>query len=148
MERTLKALILGICLAAAAFGLVPVAHAEMRTGNYQLLITGRYDFHTWIWAISSCSGDCVSVSAIPQPVARAFEYNGSARFADGRYTLSVDVPDGLRCGDIYHGPVIPTHDVYAWDASALAGTLDSSFSSGCNGSPAGTYTYPFTLVRM
>ncbi len=124
------------------------AHAEMHTGNYELMITGRYDFHTWVWAISSCRGACVSVHAIPRPVAKAFEYNGAAQFEGGRYTLTVDVPDGLRCGDVYYGPVIPTRDVYSWDAATLAGVLDSSFASGCNGSPGGTYSYPFSLARM
>jgi len=132
----------------AALSLAPIAHAQMPTGNYQLVVTGRYDFHTWIWAISRCNGNCVAVQAIPQPVAKAFEYNGAAQFADGHYTLTVDVPDGLRCGDIYYGPVIPTHDTYSWDVATLVGSLDSSFTSGCDGSPGGTNTYPFTLARM
>lgn len=144
----MKALALSVWLTLAALWFAPAASADMRTGNYQLLITGRYDFHTWIWAISRCSGDCVSVRAIPQPVAKAFEYSGSAQFSDGRYTMAVDIPDGLRCGDIYYGPVIPTHDIYSWDASTLVGSLDSSFASGCNGSPGGTNSYPFTLAQM
>lgn len=144
----MKALALSLSLMLATLSLAPTARAGMPTGNYQLLITGRYDFHTWIWAISRCDGNCVSVHAIPQPVAKAFEYSGAAQSADGRYTLTVDVPDGLRCGDIYYGPVIPTHDTYSWDASTLMGSLDSSFASGCNGSPGGISTYPFTLARM
>lgn len=144
----MKALAVTIGLTLAALALAPVAHAGMRTGNYQLLLNGRYDFHTWIWAISSCGGDCLNVSAIPQPVAKAFEYTGAAQLANGRYTLTVEVPDGLRCGDIYYGPVIPTRDIYSWDATTLAGSLASSFASGCNGAPGGTNTYPFTLARM
>jgi len=144
----MKALALSIWLALAATFFPPVAHAEMRTGNYELLITGRYDFHTWIWAISSCPGNCVNVNAIPRPVAKAFQYSGSAQLVDGRYTLTVDVPDGLRCGDIYYGPVIPTRDVYSWDAMTLTGSVGSSFATGCDGAPGGTYTYPFTLARM
>jgi hypothetical protein len=38
--------------------------------------------------------------------------------------------------------------VYAWDAATLAGSLQSSFDTGCHGVPAGTYTYPFTLSRL
>lgn len=142
------ALTLTIWFAPAAMLFAPAAQAEMRTGNYELAITGRYDFHTWVWAISPCTGNCVTVQAIPRPVAKAFEYRGSAQFVDGRYILSVDVPDGLRCGDVYYGPVIPTHDVYSWDAVTLAGSLDSSFATGCNGAPGGSSTYPFALVRM
>ena len=58
-----------------------------------------------------------------QPVAKAFNYVGDAQLVNGRYTLTVDVPDGLRCGNIYYGPTIPTHDVYTWDATTLAGSL-------------------------
>lgn len=82
------------------------------------------------------------------PVAKAFEYTGTAHLADGRYTLAVDVPDGLRCGNVYYGPIIATHDVYSWDAASLQGTLTSSFASGCDGTPGGAFSYPFSLVRL
>ena len=57
-------------------------------------------------------------------------------------TLVIDVPDGLRCDDVYYGPVIPTHDVYTWDAVTLTGTLQSTFAEGCDNAPGGTLTYP------
>ena len=127
------------------------AHAEPFFANYSLNIQGRYDFHTWTWAVTYCipaAADCVQIKAIPMPTAKAFEYSGDARLVDGRYTLAVDVPDGLRCGNVYYGPVIPTHDVYEWDAATLQGTLTSSFAQGCDGAPGGAFTYPFTLVRL
>ncbi|PRC43971.1 hypothetical protein C6A85_000000102615, partial [Mycobacterium sp. ITM-2017-0098] len=95
----------------------PSADAAPFFANYQLLVQGRYDFHTWTWAVSHCipaAPDCRHISAIPMPVAKAFEYVGDARVVDDRYTLSVDVPDGLRCGNVYYGLVIPTRDVYSW----------------------------------
>jgi hypothetical protein len=152
----MKTRALGVILASAAVAFAPVARADMVVGNYELAIPNRYDFHTWVWAVVQCHqagslatlADCVHVSAVARPVAKAFGYEGDAQLADGRYTLTVDVPDGLRCGDIYYGPTIPTHDVYSWDATTLAGTLDSSFDTGCSGAPAGTHTYPFTLSRM
>ncbi len=152
----MKTAALTVILTSAAVTLAPVARAEMPLGNYDLAVAGRYDFHTWAWAISACklSGSlatvagCAHVSAVARPVAKAFDYEGDAQLDDGRYTLTVDVPDGLRCGDVYYGPTIPTHDVYSWDAATLSGVLDSSFATGCDGAPAGTYTYPFTLTRM
>ncbi|PRC54125.1 hypothetical protein C6A85_50340, partial [Mycobacterium sp. ITM-2017-0098] len=75
-------------------------------------------------------------------------YVGDARVVDDRYTLSVDVPDGLRCGNVYYGLVIPTRDVYSWGAVSLQGTLTSSFAAGCDGAPGGAFTYPFSLVRL
>ena len=102
-----------------------------------------------VWAISSCSSaGCVHVKSIPRPVAKAAQYEGDAQLVNGRYTLTVAVPDGLRCGDRYYGPTVATHDTYSWDAVTLAGSLDSSFAAGCDGAPAGTYTYPFALSRM
>ncbi|UXA09552.1 hypothetical protein KXD96_25360 [Mycobacterium sp. SMC-2] len=128
----------------------------MLIGNYDLGIPSRYDFHTWVWAISPCHDTsslaavaaCVHVSAIARPVAKAFDYQGDAQLADGRYTLSVDVPDGLRCGNVYYGPTIATHDIYSWDATTLAGSLHSSFATGCDGALDGSYSYPFRLSRM
>jgi hypothetical protein len=148
-----KTLTFTIALLAAALTLPPLARAES-LGNYELRVEGRYDFHTWVWAMSTCGGSlespegCVHVLAIGRPIAKAFNYQGDALLANGRYTLAVDVPDGLRCGNVYYGPVIPTRDVYSWDATTLVGTLESSFETGCDGAPGGTYTYPFTLVRL
>ena len=136
--------------ASAAMLYAPVANADMLSGNYELRIEGRNDFHTWAWAVSRCGGspDCRYITAIPMPIAKAFSYTGETQMTDGRYALTVDVPDGLRCGNIYYGPVIPTRDVYSWDAATLQGTLESSFAVGCDGRPGGTYVYPFTLVMM
>jgi hypothetical protein len=151
--ESVKTLTLTVALLATAFTLTPVARAES-LGNYELRVEGRYDFHTWLWAMSTCGGSlespegCVHVLAIGRPIAKAFNYQGDALLANSRYTLAVDVPDGLRCGDVYYGPVIPTHDVYSWDATTLVGTLESSFETGCEGTPGGTYTYPFTLSRL
>ncbi|MGW0161027.1 hypothetical protein ACWDUN_17125 [Mycobacterium sp. NPDC003323] len=138
--------------ALAATGLVgaPVAQADPFFANYQLVIPARYDFHTWAWSVSHCipaADDCRSISGIPMPVAKAFDYVGKAHLADGRYTMTVDVPDGLRCGNVYYGPIVATHDVYSWDAVTMQGTLTSSFAAGCDGAP-GTLTYPFSLVRL
>jgi hypothetical protein len=144
----LKTSTFGSILAVAAVAFSPTVRAAMTFGNYNLQIVGRYDFHTWIWSITSCPGGCVHVNATAMPVAKAFNYAGDAQLVNGRYTLTVDVPDGLRCDDIYYGPTIPTHDVYTWDATTLAGSVDSSFDAGCDGAPGGTRTYPFTLSRL
>jgi len=144
----MKSTISAMALVAAAWTVMPLAHADIPHGNFEVRISGRHDFHTWLWALSSCQSDCVHVQAIPQPVARAFPYQGDAHLHDGRLTLTVDVPDGLRCGDVYYGPVIPTRDTYSWDVTTMSGTLSSSFATGCDGAPAGTLTYPFDLVQM
>ncbi|WP_326546457.1 hypothetical protein QGN32_22970 [Mycolicibacterium sp. ND9-15] len=144
----MRAALLGVVLTVAALVTPGAAQADTSYGNFHLVIQGRYDFHTWLWAISRCPGECLHIQAIPQPIAKAFPYSGDARLADGRYTLTVDVPDGLRCGNVYYGPVIPTRDVYVWDATTRSGVLESSFATGCDGVPGGTFTYPFSLARL
>lgn len=142
----------GAALMSVATLLAPSAGAAP-IGNYSLIIPDRADFHTWIWSVTACLNgvvpqpDCVLITAIPQPVAKAYNYQNQAPLADGHYSLTVDDPFGLRCGNIYYGSTSPTHDVYVWDAVTMAGTLTSSFDAGCDGAP-GTLTYPFSLVRL
>ncbi|AKS36383.1 hypothetical protein [Mycolicibacterium goodii] len=145
----------GAVLTAAATLFAPPA-AAMALGNYNLQMPDRRDFHTYIFSmITPCaeaddSGriDCVSVQTIPQPIAKAVYTQTQASLVDNRYTMVIDDPFGLRCGDIYYGPTIPTHDVYTWDATTLAGQMVSTFDVGCDGAPGGSLTYPFTLTRM
>lgn len=145
-------------LSAASIALAPHASATMWPGNYNMHIPDRRDFHTWIWSAQSpCYAPdgsqisldkCIHVLTIPQPVAKADSSAGDAQLVNGQYTLTINEDIGLRCGDLYYGPTIPTHDVYVWDATTLTGTMTSSFDSGCDGAPGGTLTYPFGLTRM
>lgn len=140
--------VLTVLLAAAAVLLAPSANA-MAFGNYALNIQNRFDFHTWIWFIAPCTPkapDCLQVRSRHQPIARAYPYDGEARLVNGQWTLAVDDPFGLRCGNVYYGPVVPTHDVYTWDPNTFAGSMVSTFAAGCDGQP-GTLTYPFALAR-
>lgn len=151
--RGLQAGLLGTVLVPAILASAPAAHAAMAIGNYNAYVDGRYDFHTWIWSISSCAppggvDQCANVSANPMPIAKAFQWYAQAHRNGGSYSLTVDVPDGLRCGDVYYGPVVATRDTYTWDAVTLTGTLQSSFATGCDGAPGGTLSYPFSLVRL
>jgi hypothetical protein len=143
--KTGKTVTLGVALAVAPTALAPVAGAGMLVGNYQLQ-TPRDPGHSWIWEIRPCqssSPDCVHVQAVPTPNGQAVPYDGDAQLVNGRYTLTIDVPDGVRCVVSF----LPSHDTYSWDAATLAGSVDSTFDTGCGGAPGGTVTYPISLVR-
>lgn len=150
----MKSVVACTVLVVAALVSPPPASA-MFLGNYELRIPDRRDFHTWIWSmIAPCRDpdntirtDCIDVRTLPQPIAKAAYSEPKAWLVDGRYTAVIDDPFGLRCGNIYYGPTIPTHDVYTWDAATLAGTMVSSFDAGCDGAPGGEITYPITFVR-
>lgn len=138
----MKRLTLGVVLATVAVVLAPLARAQMPFGNYRI-DTPRDPGHSWIWTISPCSGDCISVIATPQPNGQAAPYRGVAHLVNGRYTMAVDVPDGVRCVVYFR----PSHDVYSWDPVTLSGSVESTFDEGCGGPPGGTDSYPFQLVR-
>ncbi|AFM18326.1 hypothetical protein Mycch_3593 [Mycolicibacterium chubuense NBB4] len=135
-----------ITLAATATVLAPPSQAAMQLGNYDLL-TNRYDRASWVWFAAACIPekfpDCVHIGARPRLKYYAY-YEGKAVLADGRYTLNVEVPDGLRCP----GYNMPTHETYSWDAVTLVGTIDSRFDVGCFNGPPGTQFWTFALQRL
>jgi hypothetical protein len=143
--KSVKVAIATTALTAAASVLAPPAHAMMALGNYDVL-TNRYDRASWVWFISVCqpaTTDCLDISATPRLKFYAY-YDGDAHLADGRYTLTVDVPDGLRCP----GYNMPTRDTYTWDEVTLAGTIDSVYDVGCFNAPPGSQFWTFALQRL
>jgi hypothetical protein len=118
----------------------------MQPGNYDVL-TNRYSQASWAWFVSPCqpfAPDCIDISAIPRLKFYAY-YDGDAHLVDGRYTLTVDVNDGLRC---LPGYSMPTRDTYTWDAVTLAGEINSVYDVGCFGGPPGTQFWTFALQRL
>ncbi|BBY27127.1 hypothetical protein [Mycolicibacterium sediminis] len=162
MTRSIRTV---IALAGTVFGLTATAlapqagAAPMRIGNYEVM-TDRWNDHSFIWSVMHSCGapdcgtymedpviapatDTLNVRAIPRPL-KSQAFQQSAFYADGRYTLIVDVPDGVRCV----GYNLPSHDVYNWDAASLVGSVASSYQSGCYGMPGSTDTYAFALQRF
>jgi len=147
--KTPKIAAVGVALAAAATVLAPVAAAGMLLGNHEEH-TPRDSGHSWLWSVRECGLDqlvntpgCVHVAAIPRPNGQATPWNADAHLVNGRYTMVVDVPDGVRC-TVYF---LPSHDTYSWDMVTLQGSVDSVFDAGCGGAAGGTVSYPFTLMR-
>lgn len=139
----MKSLALAVALTAALVAFAPVSQAEMQVGNYAVQ-TPRDPGHSWIWAIRPCTTPgCLQVQAIPQPNGQAAPFRENAQLANGQYTMTVDIPDGVRCVVYF----LPSHDVYTWDPVTLAGSVVSTYESSCGGGPGGSDTYPFQLVR-
>jgi hypothetical protein len=144
--KSLMVTTIALALSGAASLLAPPAQAGMPRGNYDVL-TNRYERASWVWFVSPCqppSPDCLDISAIPRLKFYAY-YDGFAHLADGRYTLTVDVPDGLQC---LPGYAMPTRDTYTWDEVTLAGTIDSVYDVGCFNGPPGSQFWTFALQRL
>jgi len=132
--------------AAVAAVLAPPAQAAMRLGNYDLL-TNRYDRASWVWYVTNCwpekRPDCLQIHGRPRLKFYAY-YEGQATLANGRYTMTTEVADGLRCP----GYNLPTHETYSWDEASLAGTIESRYDVGCFDGPGGTQFWTFALQRL
>jgi hypothetical protein len=143
--KSMKLAIATAALTAAASVFAPSAHAYT-LGNYDVL-TNRYERASWFWAVYPCkvaAPDCLYISAAPRLKFYAY-YEGVAHLANGRWTLSVDVPDGLQC---LPGYAMPTHDTYSWDDVSLAGTIESNYDVGCFDGPPGSQFWTFALQRL
>lgn len=141
----MKTFAVSLALATAALTVTPTAHADMVIGNYRL-DTNRDPGHTWFWSINPCTPrgpGCLTIQGVPTPNGQAAPWKADAHLSNGRYTMVVDVPDGVRCVVQF----FPSHDVYSWDEVSLAGQVDSTFDTGCGGGPGGTNSYPIALMR-
>jgi hypothetical protein len=146
MKPLKAAIVAAVLMMAGALLTPPPAHAMMTLGNYDLL-TNRYDRASWVWFVTNCfpdkQPDCIHIGARPRlNFYRPFE--GSAPLVNGRYTWTVDVPDGLRCP----GYSMPTRETYSWDEVTLFGTIDSRYDVGCFNGPPGTQFWTFLLKRL
>jgi hypothetical protein len=149
----MKKAILGAALAplAVATMAAPTSNADFLYGNYEVL-SNRWTDASWVWAAYPCGQDpgefgnpidCVLIHALPRPKFGAY-YGGTATLANGKYSFTDNVPDGLRCP----GAALPTRDTYTWDAVSLAGIVESRFDVGCFNGPPGMNTWTFALQRM
>ncbi|AMO62519.1 Uncharacterised protein [Mycolicibacterium phlei] len=146
MKSPKLAAVMSALLLAVGMSVAAPANADMQVGNYDLL-TNRYDRASWVWFITPCYPDrqpnCRYVSARPRLKYYAY-YEGEAHLADGRYTMTVDVIDGLRCP----GYNLPTRETYTWDEVSLAGTIESHYDVGCFNGPPGMQFWTFALQRL
>ena len=143
--KPVKVATLAAALVVGAAVLAPPANA-FNFGNYDVL-TNRYDRASWFWGTYPCqpaAPDCIKISAAPRLKFYAY-YDGFAHLADGRWTMTVDVPDGLQC---LPGYAMPTRDTYSWDANTLAGTIESVYDAGCFNGPPGNQFWTFALQRL
>jgi hypothetical protein len=113
-DASVKTFAVSLALTMAALTFAPIARADMLVGNYRL-DTNRDPGHQWLWAIRGCDNHepgCLRIQAVPQPNGQAARYAGDDYLSNGRCTMTVDVPDGVRCAVQF----FPSHDVYSWDA--------------------------------
>ena len=121
--------------AGVALGLASLAWADDFSGTYSLSISGAPGAPTsWI-ANSTCpaSGGCVA------HITSSTGWSGDAQLAGGRWTMTVDRPDGQSCPDGTRHSELQT---WSWDAAALTGQVSgvSKDPAACSQGPPNSFT--------
>jgi hypothetical protein len=124
-----------IIFAATAVGLPsPACTDEPFNGTYSLDNSGEPGaLTTWI-ATSACGPtDCIA------HVASSRGWGGDAQLVDGRWTMTVDRPDGTFCLD---GQLSGATQTWSWDPVTLTGEVSgvpNGQGAGCE-APADSFT--------
>ena len=151
----------GAGLLCAAVTAAPAASAaRMSIGNYQVH-SDRWNDVAWVWLVNHSAAAAIRVlrhrvlrsdgdhHRRPQrhrchgPAATA-TFQNTAYYADGRYTLSVDVVDGVRC--FWPGAAVAMSTT--WDATSLPGAQSRRRSRRAVSAPGGTNVFNFALEPM
>ena len=88
--------------------------------------------------------DCLKISAAPRLKFYDY-YDGTAHLANGRWTLNVDVSDGLQC---LPGYSMPTHETSRGTMSRWPEPSSPNYDVGCFNGPPGSQFWTFALQRL
>ena len=115
-------------------GLAGPAWADDFSGRYTLNLIGAGAHTSWT-ARTTCSPSSQCVAH----VSSSSGWSGDARLAGGRWTMTVDRPDGHSCPDGTRGAELQT---WSWDATTLVGQVSgvSAESATCPVGPANDFT--------
>jgi len=125
--------------AGVSVGLAWPAWADDFSGRYTLNLIGAGAHTSWT-ARTTCppSRQCVA------HITSSSGWSGDARLAGGRWTMTVDRPDGHSCPDGTRGAELQT---WSWDSTTLVGQVSgvSAQSATCPVGPANDFTLSKTV---
>ena len=120
--------------AGVSVGLASPSWADDFSGKYALNLIGSSAHTSWT-ARTTCppSSQCVA------HITSSSGWSGDARLAGGRWTMTVDRPNGHSCPDGTRGAELQT---WSWDATTLVGEVSgvSAESATCPVGPANDFT--------
>lgn len=101
------------------------------------------------WMITPCGPGCANVVATPVTDPRVAPYSGQARLTEGRWHMTVQSAQAVRCKAPDDSTTVPGTVSFSFDAETWSGTaVNTQSAAGC-GDPAGaTYHSGFTLTKV
>jgi len=109
---------------------------------------GLYRFHgangdTSTWVITPCGAGCMAIG-VADNSNFAGRFNGKAKFEDGLWRMTVDVPRAVRCELNQH--LFPGRLEFYFDTAALTGTSVAVQTTPNCGRPAMARMAPVTFT--
>jgi hypothetical protein len=143
IARSLAAAVVfvGVALVSAS----PASAEEPMAGNYTYIQEGAPQY-TWTILPTCVLAGCVLhvQGTLPGhgPYSSEPGYSGDAKLVNDRWTMGVNLTDGMKCPD---GSTAPSSNVYTFDDATLTGTFTKMHGAVC-GMQAGATKTPFSLV--
>ena len=130
-----------VIFAGLAVGFASPAWADDFSGTYTI----DYGESTGTWTVIPCEDDapfvqCVHVSEFGTPLA---PWQADAHWSVGSWSLFVERPDVLECGD---GTSHPARATYSLDAATLSGYISIFDDAVCGDEPRTLYA-PISLTK-
>jgi hypothetical protein len=117
-------------------------------------LTGTYSYQSdsgglATWVVTPCGSGCANVAVTPVTDPRITPYGGQARQGNGRWNMTVQSAQTVRCKPPNDNVTVPGTVAFSFDAATLSGTaVNTQAVDGC-GDPAGaTYQGTFTLTKV
>jgi hypothetical protein len=138
---TAAVVFVGVALASAS----PASAQDPMAGIYNYSQQGEPAYEWTIYPTCVPAGCALHVSSTVPGYGTLSKYpgfSGDAKLVNDRWTLPVNIPEGLTCPD---GSKKPLSELYMFDDKTLTGTRTSMHASVC-GLQSSRSTQPFTLA--
>lgn len=151
ITRALPAAI--ILAAGVAIGSAGTASADgpLQPSPGELSGTYSYESDTGrvnTWLITPCGPGCADVAVTPVTDPRVVPYSGRALLNNGRWDMTVQYPEAVRCKPPNDYVTVPGTVVFSFEAATLTGTAVNTQTAPACGDPAGAaYQSNFSLAK-
>jgi hypothetical protein len=107
--------------------------------------TGRVN----TWVITPCGPGCADIAVTPVTDPRVVPYSGRALLTDGRWAMTVEYPEAVRCKPPNDNVTVPGTVVFVFEAATLDGTAFNTQNAPACGDPAdAAYQSNFRLAKI
>jgi len=142
-----------ILAAGVALGSAGTASADGPPQPFPGELSGTYRYESDTgrintWVITPCGPGCADVAVTPVTDPRVLPYAGRALLNNGRWDMTVQYPEAVRCRPPNDYVTVPGTVMFSFEAATLDGTAVNVQDAAACGDPAGAaYQSGFSLAK-